>query len=130
MSTLHLVDAAAPSTKNNVCTYGYFTLQRSQPQHTVDILISAEQRLACNEIIIQNEERIIMAFCSHNTEVTLTYEQGALRQNGTLTTVINNFTIFHSQLLKKVSAKFGRLQEQLIIHEWSPAVTLLLAGHS
>lgn len=47
MSTLHLVDATASSTKNNVCvcTYGYFTLQRSQPQHTVDISISTEQRL-------------------------------------------------------------------------------------
>lgn len=50
MSTLHLVDATASPTKNNVyvCTYGYFTLQRSQPQHTVDISISAEQRLACD----------------------------------------------------------------------------------
>lgn len=51
MSTLHLVDAMASSTKHNVyvCTYGYFTLQRSQLQHTGDISISAEQRLACNE---------------------------------------------------------------------------------
>lgn len=81
-STLHLVDATASSTKNNVyvSTYGYFTLQRSQPQHTLDISKSAEQRLACGEIIIQNEDRILMAFCSHNTscfaEVSLAY--GAL----------------------------------------------------
>lgn len=54
-STLHLLDATASSTKRNVyvSTYGYFTLQRSQPQHTVDISISAEQRLACSEIIVQ-----------------------------------------------------------------------------
>lgn len=54
----------------------YFTLQRSQPHHAAD----THKRWACNEIIIQTEERIIMAFCSHNDEVTLTYEQGALEQ--------------------------------------------------
>lgn len=53
-STLHLVDAMASSTKHNVyvCTYGYFTLQRSQLQHTGDISISAEQSLARNEMYV------------------------------------------------------------------------------
>lgn len=100
-STLHLVDATASSTKNNVyeSTYGYFTLQRSQPQHILDILKSAEQRLACSEIIIQNEDRILMAFCSHNTscfaEVSLTYEHEALMEKWhSETTDVDNFTIF------------------------------------
>lgn len=50
MSTLHLADATASPTKNNVyvCTYGYYTLQRSQPQHTVGTSVSAEHRLACD----------------------------------------------------------------------------------
>lgn len=52
-----------------------------------------------------------MAVCF--TEVTLTYEQGALRQNGTCfhsdTTVMNNFTIFSLSAVVKVYQMFGRL---------------------
>lgn len=60
-------------------------------------------------IIVQSEERTVMAVCF--TEVTLTYEHGALRQNGTCyvfpfhsdTTVMNNFTIFSLHCVKRSS---------------------------
>lgn len=48
-STLHLADALASSIYSSTDAHMvYFTLQRAQLQHTVDVSISAEQIQACN----------------------------------------------------------------------------------
>lgn len=80
MSILHLADAMASSTRKSLRMHILFTLQRSQPQHIIDISIRANQRCFCNEKCDHHREGgICMAFCF--TEVTLAYEQGALWQN-------------------------------------------------
>lgn len=70
--------------------------------HNHNIFLIYRKALSKDLLIIQNEDRILMAFCSHNTscftEVTLTYEQGALVENGTLRPqlwTISQFFDFH-----------------------------------
>lgn len=72
-----------------VCTYGYFTLQRSRPRRTVDTLRSAEQKSADNMKYDGYTDGAEGQYGGYFTEVTLTWEPGARKQNCT-------YYVFHT----------------------------------
>lgn len=128
LTCLHLPDATASSTKNKVyvCTNGYFTLQRSQPHHTVDISIGSEQMsfAKVKDDEIQNKQRIITAYCF--TEVTLTYA-GSSRAKLLFSTIMNNSAIFRFLLLKSLAGYMSKVSHVSGVPQCH-AVSLHLTG--